>query len=104
MNLGRLIEELSKLPQDAVVKDGFGEPMSYRGYYDQCAFEPKENAKIGDMLAHAKAAIGPVFHGYKGGEYRYSTYTDCWIAEYGCTADDSITMAQIKLWQMEVTK
>lgn len=102
MNLGQLIAFLESMPMDAVVRNGFGRPRSYRGYYDQVAFEPVEEATIGDMLAHAKAAMGKTFHGYKGGDYRYDLGTECWIAPWGETVDDPITKAQCELWRADI--
>ena len=101
MKLMYLIDFLSKLPQDAVVTNGFCEPMSYRGYYDQLAFEPKERARIGDMLAHAKSALGQIFIGYKGGEFVMDEWTECWIAEYGHTVDHPIHPLETRKWAEE---
>ena len=101
MKLKSLIDLLSKLPPDAVVSNGFGEPMSYRGYYDQLAFEPKDHARIGDMLAHAKSALGATFTGYKGGEFVMHECTECWIAEYGCTVEYPIHPLEARAWVEE---
>jgi hypothetical protein len=38
--LGELIEALEKLPEDRVLPVGFDKPHSYRGYYNELAFEP----------------------------------------------------------------
>lgn len=95
-----LISWLESQPPDAVVPHGFGHPLSYRGYYDQVAFLPVENARIGDMLEHAKSALGATFMGYKGGEYTMHEYTNCWIADYGCSSPnaDLIGPTILKLW------
>lgn len=87
MTLGQLIEKLEKAPQDRVVRFGFGAPMSYRGYYEDVAFEPAENVTVASMLAHARSALGATFTGYKGGEYTMQEYTQTWRAEYGCTGE-----------------
>lgn len=87
MNLGELICELKKHDAKKVVAIGFGKPNSYRGYYEDIAFEPAENVTIGSMLKFAKMANGKTFCGYKGGEYKMGEYTECWIAEYGTTKD-----------------
>lgn len=87
MVLAELIAELEKAPQDLVVSHGFGEPHSYRGYYEDVAFRPKQDVTVAEMLAHAKSALGKTFHGYKGGEYTMTSWSDCWIAEYGNTGD-----------------
>lgn len=83
--IGELISYLEKLDPKHVVENGFGAPDSYRGYYDDVAFAPEENTTVGEMLKHAKAAIGPTFTGYKGGEYVYDKNTDAWLAQYGLT-------------------
>ena len=98
MVLQDLIEWLESQNQDAVVPYGFGEPMSYRGYYDNVAFRPVENARIGDMLDHAKSALGATFEGYKGGEYKMEAHTDCWIAHYGSAGGDLIGPTLISYW------
>lgn len=83
ISLGALIEWLKDLPQDMVVRDGFHNPHSYRGYYEDLAFEPKENVTVAEMLASAESALGETFKGYKGGDFKMTASTDCWLAEYG---------------------
>ena len=95
-----LIEWLEKQNPDAVVPYGFGEPMSYRGYYDDVAFAPVENARLGDMLEHAKSALGATFEGYKGGSFTMYGYTACWIAEYGDSDGDKIGKTMMHLWEV----
>lgn len=90
MSLGLVIERLEKADPNKRVKRGFGQPMSYRGSYDELAFEPVKNTTVGEMLVHARSALGKTFEGYKGGDYTMSEYTPCWIAEYGCTSDDRL--------------
>ena len=83
MTLGELIETLEREPADKVVPVGFTHAHSYRGYYDELAFEFAANVRVGDMLNEALSAVEKVFGGYKGGDYRMSLATDCWLAEYG---------------------
>ena len=83
MTLGELIERLEKEDPTKVILNGFGEPMSYRGYYDELAFEPMRNVTIGSMLMYARSAVGRTFEGYKGGDFKMKTYTDVWLAVYG---------------------
>lgn len=87
MSLGELIAALSRLDPELVVPFGFGNPHSYRGYYDELAFEPRENVKVGDMLADARSALGATFQGYKGGDFTMTEYTPCWLAEWGSTGE-----------------
>ncbi len=82
MTLDELIAELEKLPPDLVV-DGFNHAHSYRGYYDQLAFEPACGVTIKSMLDECRYAEGRTFTGYKGGEFLMDGLTDCWLAEWG---------------------
>jgi len=97
MQLQYLIEWLEKQDQMATVKDGFGSPHSDRGYYEDLGFDPVEETTFGAMLAHAKAAMGATFPGWKGGEFTMHSYTDCHIGEYG-NCGEEITSAHLKLW------
>lgn len=83
--LGEVIAHLQTLPPDMVVAQGFAHPHSYRGYYEDLAFEPAGNVTVKAMLADAERALGSVFTGYKGGDYTMDERTDCWLASYGDT-------------------
>jgi hypothetical protein len=83
--LGKLIAELEKLPQDAKCK--LCNPHSYRGYYDQLAFEGVGSGTVADALASAKFAMGQVFEGYKGGDFWMTGNTMVWLANYGSCGD-----------------
>lgn len=98
MQLRPLTEFLKALPQNAVVKNGFGHAHSYRGYYDQIAFTPVPEARIGDMVRFAEEALGAVYTGYKGGSYTMREYTECWIAEWGDTVDYPIHPLEMATW------
>lgn len=87
MVLKDLIAFLETQPKDKVVPLGFNYPHSYRGFYSELAFEPKENATIGEMLDCAKEALDSTYEGYKGGDYTMDEYTNCYLAEYGCTGE-----------------
>jgi hypothetical protein len=97
MYLKNLIEWLEKQDQDADVIDGFGAPHSDRGDYNKLAFEPAPITTFGQMLAHAKSALGRTFDGYKGGEYLMDEYSHCCIGEYGSIGED-ITSIHFKYW------
>lgn len=90
LGLGGIIVRLERENPDRIIPFGWGEAESYRGYYADLAFTPKRNARIGDMLDIARAALGATFHGYKGGDYRMGEWTQCWIAQYGATSSDAI--------------
>lgn len=83
MTLGKLIAALEALPGNRLVL-GFGDPMSYRGYYEDLAFAPNADTRtVADLLAHCRRCMGHVFEGYKGGEFVMGANTALWIAEYG---------------------
>ena len=103
MNLGKLIQELEAMPSEGVVSFGFARPMSYRGYYNCLAFEPAVDVTIGSMLEYARSANGAVYEGYKGGDYRMDTETDCYIADYGEYGEDQISTPLIAYWSKEAS-
>ncbi len=81
MNLRELIVELEKHHPARIVPIGFCYPHSYRGYYDQLAFEPARNVSIASMLECAKDAVGSTCNGWKGGDYEMYEDTECWLAK-----------------------
>lgn len=89
MTLGDMIKELEQWDKSLVVKNGFGPPMSYRGYYDCVAFPKVANVTVREMLKHAKAALKDTFHGYKGGEYKFDENTPVFLAGYGECVDEN---------------
>jgi len=95
MGLQELIDALAAADQEHVAPLGFGKPMSYRGSYDQLAFEPAENVTVASMLVHAKSALGTTFGGYKGGEYTMHEDTYCYIDHYGESGGDRIGPALV---------
>lgn len=97
MTLGRLIEWLEAQDPNLVVQDGFGRPHSDRGSYDELAFDPMPEAKIGDMLAHARSALGATFPGWKGGDYTMRDWSSVYIGEFGHCGEE-ITSIHLKYW------
>ncbi|CAO0827074.1 hypothetical protein ACTFBT_01180 [Streptomyces microflavus] len=90
MVLENLIEMLEAADPDTVVKHGFTNPHSYRGYYHDLAFEPASNVRVGDMLADARGALGETFEGWKGGDFEMGRYTDCWLSFEGQSGGETI--------------
>ena len=89
LTLGAVKDALEKMPKDAVCAIGFGEPNSYRGYYDQVAFKPAPNVLVRDMQVYVEDALSREFEGYKGGTYHYGQLTPVWIARWGeCAITD----------------
>lgn len=76
MELKKYIERLEAANPDQKVALGLGNPHSWRGRYDELAFEPVENTTVGEMLAEAKSALGTTYLGYKGGEFKMDSETD----------------------------
>jgi len=83
MKLMDVIVKLMEYPAEQVVTKGFGEPDSYRGYYEDVAFTPVDNTTVGEMRNHAISALDETFNGYKGGSYKMDKNTNVWLAEYG---------------------
>ena len=82
MTLSELIKFLEKRDPELAVSNGFSNPHSYRGYYEDLAFEPEKNTTVGAMLKCAKSALGETYYGYKGDEFKMCEYTDVWLAAY----------------------
>ncbi|KKL22006.1 hypothetical protein LCGC14_2439710 [marine sediment metagenome] len=87
MYLEELIERLEQEDPDLILPLGFSYPHSYRGFYEQLAFQPVKYIFVCTMLESARNAIGQVFTGYKGGEYKMNEYSDVWLSEYGSTGE-----------------
>jgi hypothetical protein len=83
MYLIDIVEALEAADQTHVAPIGLGEPHSFRGYYEDLAFEPERNVSVAYMLANAKKAMGSTYSGWKGGEYVMGEYTECWISYEG---------------------
>ena len=83
MTLGKMIQALRSLPADMPIH-GLGELHSYRGYYNELAFEPSpEQETASSLLKRCVDAVGQVFMGYKGGYFMMNKDTPLWISPYG---------------------
>lgn len=91
MSLRDIIEILKKEDPTKVVKHGFDSPHSYRGYYEDLAFEPAENVTVASMLELAEGCIGRVFEGYKGGEYTMGEHSTVWLSQYGDNSQETLS-------------
>lgn len=98
MTLTELIRYLEKQPLSKVVKYGFGKARSYRGNYEEVAFEPKQDVDVHFMLLHAKLALNSSLHGYKGGLFKITGDTVVNIAHHGCCNgdDDELTTERLE--------
>jgi hypothetical protein len=95
VTLGELISALERMPKDKILTDAFRGGDSYRGFYDELAFKPCAEVKVGDLLKDARSCVGVTFDGYKGGEYTMHLNTPIWKAEYGSCGDE-ITRSMLK--------
>ena len=94
MNLGQLREVFDNMEDKSFVfTEGFYTPHSYRGYYNELAFEPAANNQVRDIQEALEQAYTDAFTGYKGGTYEYSSTTSChlsWIGEAGDETGDKL--------------
>ena len=95
--LGELITRLEQEPPGKRIAVGFNKPCSYRGYYEQLAFEITGPITIADMLAAARAAKGSVYSGWKGGEHEMREYTACWLVAHPGDCGESIGAVLLEL-------
>lgn len=83
MTLGGLLKELESVGGERKIM-GLGDPISYRGYYCDLAFEPKGAAvTVAEVLKSVRDCMGREFTGYKGGEFLMGESTPIWSAHYG---------------------
>jgi len=87
MTLQDLIDRLEDENPDQVVSVGFGNPHSYRGYYNELAFEPQKDVTVAEMLEAAREARGSTYTGWKGGDFEMGKNTPVWLAERGRTGE-----------------
>jgi hypothetical protein len=92
LSLGQLRAELDALPHGMTVMADtgafIGQEHSYRGYYDDLAFEPASEimaSDVGQLRVMVSRAYNDEYIGYKGGEFHYADDTPLWFAPYGCT-------------------
>lgn len=93
LTLGELISALEAFPPETSVHFDilYLAPTdfdSYRGYYEFLALGWAEDSlpiTVGSLLKAAKACVGGVFQGYKGGEYAMWLDTPVFMANYGKT-------------------
>lgn len=100
LNLGEIIEFLEQQNPVAVIRYGWNACNSYRGYYEDLAFEPSFDVPVARMLAVAREANGKTFEGYKGGDYHMDRNTTCWIADYGTTSGSMPVTIELLNWMI----
>lgn len=103
MTLGELIQWLETQDKNDIVTDGFSSPHSDRGFYYNLAFTPQPESRIGDMLDHAKGAVGSTFTGYKGGDYFMDLNTEVLIGGYESCGEE-INSYTLKYWEQQINE
>jgi len=97
-----IISFLKTRDENEVPPIGFNNPHSYRGYYNNLAFESTVGVTVKQMLEDCSAAMSSSFVGWKGGEYIYNEYTTCWLSQEGVASGQSITPFLLSLMFGEV--
>ena len=85
MTLGKMIKRLKALPSDTLITPCLHNPHSYRGYYDDLAFEFAGDSSVSaaELLKMCETCVGETFIGYRGGEFMMDEDTPCWAAIAG---------------------
>lgn len=77
MELKDFKQQIENAEKDKIFDYGISSPFSWRGSYDEVAFEILEQPMSReDILSKIQEAYENVFYGYKGGEYRFSDWTN----------------------------
>jgi len=77
MTLIDLKEYFEKFPEKIKFDYGVSEPFSWRGRYDEVAFEILDQGMTREQILHnIKFAYIGEFSGYKGGKYEYDDFTE----------------------------
>lgn len=79
MNLGQLIKRLKREDHNRKIPIGFCNPHSHRGDYSELAFDVELDTDIRSLLSAAEYAVDQDFEGYKGGMYRMTLETECYL-------------------------
>ena len=76
MELKELKQQIEQTETGKTFNYGISEPFSWRGSYDEVAFEVIEQPMTREeILANIEKAYVGNFYGHKGGEYIYQDYT-----------------------------
>ena len=92
LTLSQAIKISASCPPNALVlfADGGapGRERSYRGFYDDLAFEStKEDVTCAAFNKACTEALGKTYEGYKGGDFVMDERTPLWRADYGYCGD-----------------
>ena len=82
MELKEFKQQIEQAEAGKTFDYGISEPFSWRGIYNEVAFEILEQPMTRDeILANIEKAYTGTFYGYKGGEYTYEDYTEVHFEE-----------------------
>ena len=106
LTLGGLITDLEKAPRDLRVMVELpenrscmlGDGMSYRGYYEDLAFEPigGQGKTVADFLKQCEELLGTTQEGYKGGGFMMEEDTPVWVSPYGMCSNIAMMWTRIE--------
>lgn len=89
MELKQFKQQIEQAEEGKTFDYGISEPFSWRGSYDEVAFEIIEQPMTREeILANIEKAYTGTFYGYKGGEYTYVDYTEVHFEEDGSRYTD----------------
>ena len=93
--IGELIIKMENLKPTQKVRfeDGTypGHLDSYRGFYRYLAVRRTDKpCTVKKFLELLQEAVGGIFIGYKGGEFKMTRHTFVWVSEYGCVSGEAI--------------
>lgn len=96
MELKKFKEHIEEAENEKIFGYGISEPFSWRGSYDEVAFEIIEQPmRREDILANIQKAYNGKFYGYKGGEFTYQDYTEVHFEEDSSSWSDGGYCAEI---------
>ena len=77
--------DLASIPVLTDTGQTLGMPHSYRGYYEDLAFDPTDAGPscVAGVLSQCRMALGSEQTGYKGGEFMMTETTPLWVSPYG---------------------
>lgn len=77
MTLGQFKDHIASFPAGTVFEWSLSDPFSWGGDYSEVAFSLDRSPMTReDVLGRIDKALTQTFCGYKGGEYRFSEYTN----------------------------
>lgn len=89
MNLGELQKIVNTWTDDTFIFEyAFSSPHSYRGYYEDVAFELSSSKSVQHIKDCVFTAYDATFTGWKGGEYSYWDDTLVHLSYRGHADDD----------------